>query len=245
MNLVALIPVFNHGGSVGAVVHALCALGLPVILVDDGSDAATARILTALADKTTDIALLRHPENRGKGAAVSSGLEYAARQFRASHVLQIDADGQHDPAALPDFLQAAAARPEAVIVGYPRYDKSVPRVRLFGRYLTHVWVWINTLSLRIADSMCGLRVYPLEVVMPLLPALSHAKRMSFDVEILVRLDWADVPIVNLPVTVRYPADGLSNFRPWRDNLCISIMHARLFFGMLRRMPRLLRRRREK
>ncbi|MDR1349409.1 MAG: glycosyltransferase family 2 protein [Zoogloeaceae bacterium] len=242
MNLVALIPVFNHGDTVGAVVHALRAQGLSVILVDDGSDTPTARVLAALAAETTGVILLSHPENRGKGAAVGAGLEYAAQQLKASHVVQIDADGQHDLAALPDLLQAAATRPEAVITGYPRYDKSVPGGRLYGRYLTHVWVWINTLSRHIVDSMCGFRVYPLAAVMPLLPALRHAKRMDFDVEILVRLDWAAVPIVNLPVTVHYPVGGLSNFRPWRDNLRISAMHARLFFGMLRRMPRLFIRR---
>ncbi|MDR0674331.1 MAG: glycosyltransferase family 2 protein [Zoogloeaceae bacterium] len=245
MNLVALIPVFNHGNNVGAVVDALRAQALPVILVDDGSDDATARVLAALAAERTDITLLRHPENRGKGAAVATGLDYAARQTEASHVMQIDADAQHDLAALPDFLKAAADRPEAVITAFPRYDESVPRGRRYGRYLTHVWVWINTLSFRIVDSMCGLRVYPLAAVMPLLPVLGHAKRMSFDAEILVRLDWARAPIVNLPVAVRYPAGGLSNFRPWHDNLSISLMHARLFFGMLRRMPRLLCRWRER
>ncbi|MDR2625893.1 MAG: glycosyltransferase family 2 protein [Zoogloeaceae bacterium] len=242
MRLVALIPVFNHGERVGMVVDALRALDLPVILVDDGSNDATARVLTALAAKTAEITLLQHAENRGKGAAVSTGIEYAARQLQASHVLQIDADAQHDLAALPDFLQAAARQPEAAIVACPRYDESVPRGRLYGRYLTHVWVWINTLSLHIVDSMCGLRVYPLAAVLPLLPALARARRMSFDVEILVRLDWADTPIVNLPVWVRYPENSRSHFRPWHDNLCISRMHARLFFGMLRRMPHLLCRR---
>lgn len=242
MNIVALIPVFNHGDCVGAVVRALRQQGLPVILIDDGSNAPTAQTLAALAAETADVTLLRHPENRGKGAAVSTGLEYAARQLQASHAAQIDADGQHDLAAIPDFLNAAAARPEAVISGCPRYDKSVPRGRLYGRYLTHLWVWINTLSFDIADSMCGFRVYPLATVTPLLPALAHARRMDFDTEILVRLHWANVPIVNLPVAVHYPAGGLSHFHPWRDNLRISAMHARLFFGMLRRMPRLLRRR---
>jgi glycosyltransferase involved in cell wall biosynthesis len=241
MKLVALIPVFNHGNRVGAVIQALRAQGLPIILVDDGSNDASAQTLAALAAQTAEITLLRHAENRGKGAAVFTGLEYAAKTLQVSHVLQIDADGQHDLSALPDFLNAAAARPEAVIIGYPSYDESVPRGRLYGRYLTHFWVWINTLSRHIVDSMCGFRVYPLAAVTPLLPLLRRARRMDFDPEILVRLDWANVPIVNLPVTVRYPADGLSHFHPWRDNLCISAMHARLFFGMLRRMPRLLRR----
>jgi glycosyltransferase involved in cell wall biosynthesis len=246
MNIVAVIPVFNHGDAVGAVVARLRGYGLPVILVNDGSNDACAQILQTLADaaKTENgpppVHLLAHSENRGKGAAVMTGLAYAHAQG-ASHALQVDADGQHDIDAVPAFLHASAQQPEAVICGCPRYDASVPKSRLYGRYLTHVWVWINTLSLRIPDSMCGFRIYPLAAVMPLLPVLAQANRMDFDTEILVRLDWAAAPIVNLPVAVRYPVGVLSHFQPLRDNLRISIMHARLLFGMLRRFPRLVAR----
>ncbi|MDR1662660.1 MAG: glycosyltransferase family 2 protein [Azoarcus sp.] len=243
MKTVAVVPVFNHGGTVGAVVRALGGYGLPVILVDDGSDAATARVLDALASTPPSgqpVALLRHSENRGKGAAVLTGVRHA-HESGASHALQVDADGQHDLDAVPRFLSVSAQCPGAVIAACPRYDASVPMGRKYARYITHVWVWINTLSRRIADSMCGFRLYPLAPVMLLLPVLNHARRMDFDTEILVRLDWAGVPVVNLPVAVRYPPDGISHFRPWRDSLCISAMHARLFFGMLRRFPRLLSR----
>ncbi|MDR2261383.1 MAG: glycosyltransferase family 2 protein [Azoarcus sp.] len=243
MKTVAVIPVFDHGESAGAIAHALRGYGLPVILVDDGSGEATARTLAALAagaDGEPAITLVAHAENRGKGAAVMTGLR-AARARGASHALQVDADGQHDLEAVPRFLEAAARHPAAVIAAYPRYDASVPRGRFYARYLTHAWVWINTLSRRINDSMCGLRVYPLAAVMPLLPALDRARRMDFDPEILVRLDWAGVEIINMPVAVRYPAGNASRFRPWRDNARISAMHARLFFGMIPRLPRLLMR----
>ncbi|MDR2031673.1 MAG: glycosyltransferase family 2 protein [Azoarcus sp.] len=241
MKTVAVVPVFDHGERAGAVVHALRAQSLPVILVDDGSGEATARALAALAtDGEPAVTLVSHTENRGKGAAVMTGLRAACARG-ASHVLQVDADGQHDLEAVPRFLEAAARHPAAVIAAYPRYDASVPRGRLYARYLTHVWVWINTLSRRICDSMCGLRVYPLAATMPLLPALAHARRMDFDSEIIVRLDWADVEIINMPVAVRYPDGNASRFRPWRDNARISAMHARLFFGMIPRMPGLLMR----
>ncbi|MDR1462942.1 MAG: glycosyltransferase family 2 protein [Azoarcus sp.] len=239
MKTVAVVPVFNHGGTVGVVVGALLDHGLPVIVVDDGSDAATARKLDELASGQP-LVLLRHPENRGKGAAVMTGVCHA-RECGASHVLQVDADGQHDMGAVSRFLAASAQNPGAVIVGCPRYDASVPKGRKYARYLTHIWVWINTLSMRIADSMCGFRLYPLAPMAALLPALAHAQRMDFDTEVLVRLDWNGVPVVNLPVEVNYPPDGISHFRPCRDNLRISAMHARLFFGMFLRLPRLVSR----
>lgn len=238
MNLVALVPVYNHDPS--AVVAALRALDLPVLLVDDGSDTATAALLDQLA-QTPEVSLLRQAQNQGKGGAVMNGLRHAAG-LGYSHALQIDADGQHDTSALPAFLTAAAAQPTAVVTGYPLYDESVPKGRLYSRYATHIWVWINTLSLHIRDSMCGVRIYPLAATLPLLDAMPHSLRMEYDTEILVRLDWAGTPVINLPVPVHYPADGRSHFQPLHDNLRISWMHTRLFFGMLRRLPKLLVRR---
>ncbi len=239
MNPVALVPVYNHAATVGAVVQTLHALALPVILIDDGSDAECAAALDTLAAAPAT-SLLRLQTNGGKGTAVIHGLREAhARGY--SHALQLDADGQHDAAALPTFLDAMLEAPQAVIASFPRYDASVPLGRLLSRYATHVWVWINTLSLRIRDSMCGVRIYPLAATLPVLDAMPLESRMEFDTEILVRLDWAGVPIKNLPISVRYPPDGISHFRLCRDNVRISWMHTRLFFGMLRRLPKLLAR----
>lgn len=235
----AVIPVYNHGGTVGAVAAKLRAQGLPVLLVDDGSEAATATQLDALA-RQDGIQLLRLPHNQGKGAAVIAGMHRAAEQGY-SHGLQIDADGQHDADDASRFVAAAEAAPEALICGCPIYDESVPRARLYGRYATHIWVWINTLSFAVRDSMCGFRIYPLATTLPQLAHASMGRRMDFDTEIAVRLVWAGVPVVNQPTRVHYPVGGISHFRVWRDNVLISAMHTRLFFGMLLRSPVLLAR----
>lgn len=236
-----LIPVYNHEHAVGAVVDAVLAHGLPCILVDDGSSAACAQVLDALqAAAPTQIALVRHAGNRGKGAAVLSGFRQAA-QMAYTHLLQIDADGQHSVADIPQFMAQAERRPQAVIAGYPIYDESVPALRLYARYLTHVWVWINTLSFAIRDSMCGFRAYPVAPVMSLIARQHIGQRMNFDTDIVVRLYWDGLDIVNLATRVGYPADGVSHFRVWRDNVLITLMHTCLFFGMLWRAPRLLAR----
>jgi glycosyltransferase involved in cell wall biosynthesis len=237
----AVVPVYNHAARAARVVAALSDLALPCVVVDDGSEPAAAASLARLA-ATGRVEVVRHPQNLGKGAAVISGLRRAA-ELGFSHALQIDADEQHDVAEAPRLLAAAAAAPDAVVTGFPRYDGSVPRGRYYGRYATHVWVWINTLSRRIVDSMCGFRVYPIAPVLALLERERVGRRMDFDVEILVRLDWAGVRIINLPVTVRYPRGAVSHFRLWHDNALISVMHTRLFFGMLARLPRLVGRRR--
>ena len=237
MKLGAVIPVYNHGGPVSGVVAALRAHGLPVLLVDDASEPGCAVVLDRLA-REPGVTLERLPVNQGKGGAVMAGLRRAA-QLGWTHVLQIDADGQHDTADVPAFATAAAIQPQQLICGHPIYDDSVPRARLYGRYATHIWVWINTLSFAIRDSMCGFRIYPLATTLPQLAHASMGRRMDFDTEIAVRLVWAGVPVINQPTRVHYPVGGISHFRVWRDNVLISAMHTRLFFGMLWRAPRLL------
>jgi len=233
---VAVIPVYNHGEAVGAVVANVRAGGLRCILVDDGSSADCAAVLDALA-RAPDVTLVRLALNQGKGGAMMAGLR-AAAVAGYSHALQIDADGQHDARDIPAFARAAAEQ-DAVICGVPVYDESVPKGRLVGRYATHVWVWINSLSLEIRDSMCGFRVYPLAPVVRLFDEARLGRRMDFDPEVLVRLHWRGLKIVSVPTRVTYPQDGLSHFRLGLDNWLITKMHARLAFGMLVRSPLLL------
>lgn len=237
--LLVIIPVFDHEHAIGAMVEGVLASGLDCLLVDDGSGAACARVLDELETAHAPrLRLLRLARNQGKGGAVMAGFREAAR-LDVTHVLQIDADGQHDPGDIPRFAAASRQHPDAIICGVPEYDESVPKGRLYGRYLTHLWVWINTLSFAIRDSMCGFRIYPLAPVLALMAQEPIGRRMDFDVEIIVRLFWRGVAVINLPTRVTYPSDGVSHFDVWRDNVRISRMHARLFFGMLRRLPRWL------
>jgi glycosyltransferase involved in cell wall biosynthesis len=236
-----IVPVYNHEHAVGAVLAGLLPHGLRCILVDDGSGAACAAELQRLARlHPLQVVLVTHAVNQGKGGAVMTGFRKAA-ELGCSHALQVDADGQHNLDDVPAFLAQARALPQALVVGCPVYDESVPKGRLYGRYATHIWVWINTLSLQIKDSMCGFRVYPLGPVLALIGRRELGRRMNFDIEILVRLYWDGVAMVNLPTKVGYPADGVSHFRLWLDNALISRLHATLFFGMLLRAPRLLAR----
>lgn len=236
MKPVVVIPVYNHEHAIGAVVQEVRKHGLPVLLVDDGSKPSCAAVLDELA-KTPEVMLFRRTQNGGKGAAVMSGLEEAHRRG-FTHAVQIDADGQHNLVDLPRFLEQATANPDALITGAPVYDASVPKGRLYGRYLTHIWIWINTLSFAIKDSMCGFRVYPLDrTLKAIVPGIG--KRMDFDPEIAVRLVWGGTKVINLPTKVTYPTDGVSHFDVLWDNVRISGMHTRLFFGMLIRLPRLL------
>lgn len=232
-----VIPVYNHEGAIASVVARLRAQDFPVLLVDDGSGPECALLLQQLA-KQEQVSVLRHDRNRGKGAAVVSGLR-AAHQAGFTHALQVDADGQHTIEDATAFMAAACAAPDAVICGRPVFDASIPKVRYYGRYLTHVLVWVHTLSFDIIDSMCGFRVYPLQATLHLLDRHRVGERMDFDTEILVRLHWQGVSLRWLDTRVSYPPDGVSHYRFLRDNALMTRLHARLFVGMLRRLPCLL------
>ncbi|MGE8496629.1 MAG: glycosyltransferase family 2 protein [Pseudomonas sp.] len=236
-NPCAVIPVYNHEHALPTVVAALRDAGLPCVLVDDASSPACAGVMQQLAEQA-DVYLLRLAVNQGKGGAVMAGLREASR-LGFSHALQVDADGQHDLSDIATFLDTSRTHPGALVCGYPQYDASVPKLRLYARYLTHVWVWINSLSLQIRDSMCGFRVYPLPATLAVIDSVAIGKRMDFDTEIIVRLAWRNQPMQWLPTRVHYPLDGLSHFRLVEDNVLISKMHAKLFFGMLLRAPWIL------
>ncbi|WP_421293217.1 glycosyltransferase family 2 protein [Aeromonas taiwanensis] len=231
MNPCILIPCYNHAEPLAPVLTRLAEFGLPCLLVDDGSEPVAAAALDALAAQHPWVTLLRHPHNQGKGGAVMTGLR-RAHELGFSHALQVDADGQHDLADLPALLAEARQHPAALVSGRPLYDDSVPKGRLYGRYITHVWVWIETLSFAIKDSMCGFRVYPLAPTCALLERVALGRRMDFDTEVMVRLHWAGVPMRFVPTRVIYPVDGRSHFRLFRDNLDISWMHTRLVCRLL-------------
>ena len=239
-----VIPCYNHGAMMAQVLTRLAPFGLPCIVVDDGSDAATQQALARLQADFPALTLVRLAQNAGKGAAVIRGLE-VARDAGYSHAVQVDADGQHAIEDIPQFLAEAERHPEALISGQPIYDDSIPRSRLYGRWVTHVWVWIETLSLSLKDSMCGFRVYPVAPTLALAQHIALGRRMDFDTEVMVRLYWRGHPSYFIPTRVTYPQDGLSHFDALRDNLRISWMHTRLFFGMLPRAPGLLMRKRRR
>ena len=233
-----VIPVYNHPHYLADLVQHLSQLQYPIILVNDGSDAACTAILHQLAQHNALVDLVEHSQNLGKGQAVITGLQHAA-QRGMSHVLQIDADGQHCWDDVAKFIELSQQHPQAMVIGQPVFDASVPKKRLYGRYVTHFWVWLNSLSFEIKDSMCGFRIYPLAQTMPILNTARFQPRMGFDSEILVRLKWENIQFINVPTKVIYPEHGISHFNVWRDNLGLSKAHARLFAGMLIRLPKLV------
>ncbi|MFT5430032.1 MAG: glycosyltransferase involved in cell wall biosynthesis [Myxococcota bacterium] len=224
-----VVPTYDNPATIRGVIERLLAqpkrLFEMVIVVDDGSGPAGRAACEDLAND--GLAMVHHREtNGGKGAGVCTGLK-VAQSIGFTHAIQIDADGQHDIARLGAFVAASRESPEALVLGYPKYDESAPKVRKIARKFTQFWVDIEAGRGTISDAMVGFRVYPVDVTLAL-PV--RGRRMDFDIEVAVRAARARIPIVNLEVEVRYlttEEGGVSHFQPLWDNLRFAWLHSRL------------------
>ena len=215
------VPVYNNGTTVAAVAKGCRAVLPRVLVVDDGST--DVDVAALLAD--TDIAVVRHPRNRGKGCALRTALAWV-RERGGAFMVTLDADGQHDPAEIPKLLAALEEDPEAIVIGARNMrGPNVPRSSRFGMRFSDTWVRMET-GLPVRDSQSGFRAYPVALVSEL---KLRGRHFDFEAEVLARAAWAGLAIRSVDVGVTYapPGQRVSHFRPWRDNLRLTAMHARL------------------
>ncbi|MCA0242239.1 MAG: glycosyltransferase family 2 protein [Proteobacteria bacterium] len=239
-----LIPSYDTGARVYQTVAEARAQWTPVWVVVDGSRDGTAEGLQQMAARDAGLRVFVLPHNQGKGAAVLHGLQQAqAAGF--THALTMDADGQHPAALIGAFMQASAARPEAMVLGKPVFDASAPLLRVRGRKVSNAWANLETLNAGIGDSLYGFRVYPVAALIEVMRANAWMRRFDFDPEAVVRLAWRGVKPINLDAPVKYltaEEGGVSHFHYGRDNALLTWMHARLMVGFVLRLPALLWRR---
>ena len=218
-----LIPVKDNVGTIADVTRKSLAHGLPVYVIDDGSSDGSGDAAGAAGSGGGGAKILRHPVNLGKGQALLTGMRAALRDGH-SHVICLDADGQHDPDDIPAFAAAIAESPNAIIAGV-RDLSTAPGRSQFGRKFSNFWVWVET-GWHLADTQCGFRAYPIEATLAL--GLGGS-RYDLEVEIFSRSIWSGTPVRDLPCRVYYPPpnERVSSFDPLRDNARISWMNARL------------------
>jgi len=239
-----IIPSYNPGPKVYETVTAARQHWNPVWVVVDGSTDGTTIGLQELARLDSGLRILLLSRNRGKGEAILFGLEQA-QLLGYTHVLTMDSDGQHPAGAVPAFMQASVHNLDAMILGVPIFDASAPPLRVKGRKISNWWANLETLGGGIGDSLFGFRVYPLAPLQRLMHKQRWMRRFDFDPEAAVRMSWMGIRIINLPAPVRYfetSDGGVSHFHYLRDNVLLTWMHTRLFFGFIIRLPRLLARR---
>ena len=241
-----LLPSYNTGSRLRAVVAEVLQHWSPVLVVVDGSTDGSEQPLVELARTIPALHLLVLPRNSGKGAAVLAGAQWArARGF--THALVMDADGQHPAGSIGEFMAASGRRPDALVLGRPIFPANIPRERLHGRKLSVGLVHCELLGRGVADPLFGFRVYPLAPLLAVLGPQRGGRRYDFDTAAAVRLVWAGVPPLNLAAPVKYfsrAEGGVSHFHYLRDNVTLVGMHLRLLLELVFcRWPALLRHRR--
>jgi len=235
MNCCLVVPHYNHLTAFEAFLPKLLEVRMPCIVVDDGSDETIISSLRSLLEKNETTHLIEHHSNRGKGAAMWTGA-HAARAKGFTHMLQIDADGQHDVSDISKFIELAKEHPHAIISGAPQFDDSAPKARVYGRKITDFWVALETCTLKIKDSLCGFRIYPLTEFEMVFDKYHIGKRMDVDTDILVKSVWEGVDVKFVETNVVYLENSVSHFHYLRDNLRLIKLHTRLMIGMVVRLP---------
>ncbi len=222
---IVLIPCYRHVQFLDDLLTKLSAFEVPIMIIDDGNSSEDNQKLVQYTDKYNNVSLVVNPKNGGKGDAMKLGFNESLK-LNYTHAVQIDADGQQDCSELLKILELAKNNVQELIVGQPVYS-NVPLGRFISRYITHFWVAVELGVFKVVDSMCGFRVYPLKITCEIMNHRNVGKRMAFDTEILVRLYWAGVNFKFFNVQVLYPENGYSNFKPFSDNVLISLMHTKL------------------
>lgn len=232
-----LIPVYNHAALLEQTIPRFLSFGIPLIIVDDGSNQENKVILKRIAGSSPDIVLISNIQNSGKGVAIKQGIAYC-KQHAIDFAFQVDADNQHSLAAVPVFISKSRAEKSKKhsIIGYPVYDSTVPAIRRDGRKVSNFFVSITTLTPDVRDSLCGFRIYPVAETWKIYRNPFISKRMPIDMELLTRLYWMGVSIRYMPVDVTYPADGSSHYKAFRDTVILSAKHAVLCCEMFFRFP---------
>lgn len=237
--LAFVIPVYNHAKQAGEVAEKIVRMGFPVFAVDDGSTDSTPEMLHSIDGLT----VIRHRENRGKGAALITGLTAAAKI--ADWAVTIDADGQHDPGDFISLIKVVPVGQRPLVLGIRMgmEDQSVPWTSRWGMKLSNFWVWLSS-GKRTSDSQCGFRLYPLPETLSL---RAKTRRFQYEVEILALAAWNGLQIIEAPVGVVYlpPERRVSHFRPgldfWRNTKTFTrLIFSRIFIPHSLRVIKSLR-----
>jgi glycosyltransferase involved in cell wall biosynthesis len=238
-----ILPSYNSGSALARTIQAIIPSGVPVWVIIDASTDGSQHALGPMEDSVRVILL---STNGGKGSAVLVGMR-AALAAGYTHAVVMDADGQHDVNSLLPFIRISMENADAMVLGVPVFGPDAPPERVNGRRIGNCFANIETHWLGVRDSLFGFRIYPIKQSLRILESIRTARRFDFDTELAVRLVWAGVRPINIETPVFYPHTndgGVTHFRYLRDNLLLIWTHARLICGMVLRVPRLLRLRKE-
>ena len=218
MKICIIIPVYNSENLIANVIKSVLQYAENVIIVNDGSTDGTLEVLHHFSE----ITLVSYTKNRGKGYALQQGFKRAS-ELGFTHVITMDADGQHLATDIATLTQASEKQPNALIVGARKFDNpNMPQGNIFANNFSNFWFMVQT-GRRLPDTQTGFRVYPLQKIGKM---RLFTNRYEAELEILVRSAWRNIPIVSQAINVYYPPknERLSHFKGGRDFFRISVLN---------------------
>jgi glycosyltransferase involved in cell wall biosynthesis len=218
LKICVLIPTYNNAGTLPLLLKEISAFTRNILVVNDGSTDETAEVLKTFPG----LPQVHYFPNRGKGYALRKGFKEAVA-LGYDYAISIDSDGQHFAKDLPVFVQKLEKTPGALIIGARNMNQAaVPAKSSFGNRFSNFWFKVET-GIRLPDTQSGYRLYP---IFRLNNMRFFTRKYEFEIEVIVRAAWKDIPVTAVPVSVFYPpaAERISHFRPFRDFTRISILN---------------------
>jgi len=224
-DICAIIPALNAETSLGEVIDRTFSYLRRIIVINDGSN-----------DRTGELArrhgaeLISLPANRGKGFALRRGFAQA-RQSGCRAVVTLDADGQHDPADIPNFLRAHEEDAESILIGSRMGQvEEFPRQRYYSNRAAAYFI-SKALGQYLEDTQCGFRLYPVKVIQEIGLKTS---RFQTETEILLRAVRQGIPLKSIPVKNIYLNGNAppSHFRPVVDTFYICLVVLQGYLGIV-------------
>ena len=215
-SLALLIPAYNAEGALEGVLETLTPFSLPILVANDGSSDRTEEI----ARSANPLKVLNHPQNRGKGAALLTGMK-AAEELGFTHVLTLDADGQHPVESIPDFVDKCSEHPTAILVGDRFADRTIGHMPFVRRLSNGISSKLISWAARttVPDAQCGMRVYPIKETLAL---NLESEGYALESEVLVKAGRRGIPVVNIPIACHYPeGTSTSGYRAFVDSWRIA------------------------
>lgn len=226
--IIVIVPTYNNPKSIQKVAKDVLSYGYKLVVVDDGSNP------KAQLEPNANLTILRHEENQGKGAAITTGAKEAKKRG-CEYFISLDGDGQHLASQIEFILQECDGK-DQIIIGSRNFSiENVPGGSKFGRWFSNMWACWDT-GQHIDDSLSGFRLYPVSI----LDLNIKTQRFDWEMEVLVKHAWKGRFIKEKIIECYYPKpeERVSHFKNFWDTASIVWVHIRLLplKPILKRLP---------
>lgn len=226
-----IIPAYQPDEKVLTTINGLVEAGYnDILVVDDGSSESCEKIFKII-EQMQECTLLRHPVNRGKGAALKTAIEYfvANREDKAA-VVTVDADGQHLVKDI-EAVSKSVLESKMVVFGVRNFsDPNVPTKSKLGNNITAT-IFRLFFGMKLRDTQTGLRAFPKEYLKEM--AMVEGERYEYETNVLLFMNRHRIPFEQVDITTVYIEENKSShFRAVRDSLRIYALILKYLFSSI-------------